>query len=160
MDPASTAVTVATFLASGQPFGRAYILCNMDSHSQRPRPLTSTSHSGQVTGWTGFIRVDGISYIWLGAPNNTNNLATQTAFSYTTTRSIFTLDVAGAVQMVVTFLSPITPSDMKRASLPFSYMNVDVHAIDGKTHDVQLYTDITAGESTATAQTQGPSIHL
>lgn len=102
--------------------------------------------SGQVTGWTGFIRVDGVSYIWLGAPNNTNLLAEQTAFSYTTTRSIFTLNVAGAVEMLVTFLSPITPSDMKRASLPFSYMNVEVRAIDGKSHDVQLYTDISAGE--------------
>lgn len=58
--------------------------------------------------------------------------------------------------MVITFLSSVTPDDLLRSSLPFTYMNVDVHATDGKTHNVQLYSDISAewvaGDHSARAQ--------
>ncbi|KAL8822556.1 MAG: hypothetical protein Q9191_006707 [Dirinaria sp. TL-2023a] len=54
------------------------------------------------------------------------------------------MDVAGAVTMNITFLSPVFPTDLKRQSLPFSYVDVAVSSSDGATHDVQLYTDITA----------------
>lgn len=70
----------------------------------------------------------------------------QTAFSYTSTRSIFTLDVDGKVQMTVTFLSPVTPTDYMRQSLVFTYLDVAVQSLDGAEHDVQLYSDISAGE--------------
>ncbi len=48
--------------------------------------------------------------------------------------------------MNVTFLSPIFPTDLKRQSLPFSYLDISVISSDGNPHDVQLYTDITAGK--------------
>lgn len=57
------------------------------------------------------------------------------------------MDVAGAVEMNITFMSPITPNDFKRQSLVFSYLNVEVSSLDGKDHDVQVYADISAGES-------------
>jgi len=41
--------------------------------------------TGQVTGWTGMIMVDGLPYLWMGAPPNVP-LVNQTAFSYTSTR--------------------------------------------------------------------------
>lgn len=69
----------------------------------------------------------------------------QTAFEYTATKSIFTMN-AGAVEMKITFLSPITPDDLKRQSLVFSYLNVEVSSLDGGNHDVQVYADISAGE--------------
>ena len=56
------------------------------------------------------------------------------------------MDVAGVVEMNITFLSPITPSDLMRQSLVFSYVDVSVTSTDGAAHDVQLYTDITAGK--------------
>lgn len=56
------------------------------------------------------------------------------------------MDVAGVVEMNITFLSPITPTDLMRQSLIFSYVDVSVTSIDGAAHDVQLYTDITAGK--------------
>ena len=68
----------------------------------------------------------------------------QTSLSYTSTRSIFTMDVAGKVQMNITFLSPVTPDDLKRQSLVFSYLHVDVESSDGAPHDVQLYADASA----------------
>jgi hypothetical protein len=105
-------------------------------------------YSGAVTAWTGLIRVDGTLYTWMGAPLPDANvpLVKQTAFSYTSTKSVFTLE-AGSVSLNVTFLSPVYPDDNKRQSLVFSYLNVDVESLDGASHDVQLYTDISAGKT-------------
>ena len=103
---------------------------------------------GAITGWTGYIRVDNVTYIWMGAPvvpNENNYYVTQTAYEYTPTRSIFTMDVAGAVGMNITFLSPVLPDTILEMSLPYTYLDVQVHSIDGKRHDVQIYTDISAG---------------
>ena len=57
------------------------------------------------------------------------------------------MDVAGVVEMNITFLSPVNPTDLMRQSLIFSYVEVSVTSTDGASHDVQLYTDITAGMS-------------
>lgn len=56
------------------------------------------------------------------------------------------MDVAGVVEMNITFLSSITPTDLMRQSLIFSYVDVSVTSTDGAAHDVQLYTDLTAGK--------------
>ncbi|OTB15176.1 hypothetical protein K445DRAFT_124558 [Daldinia sp. EC12] len=99
--------------------------------------------SQQNTGWAGFIRVDGKAYNWLGAPPGAD-VVDQTEFSYTSTRSTFVMNVGGKVEMNITFLSPVTPSDLKRQSLVFSYLDVGVHSLDGASHDVQLYADVSA----------------
>ena len=57
------------------------------------------------------------------------------------------MQVEGKVTMSVTFLSPITPDDMRRQSLVFNYMNVDIVSLDGANHSVELYSDISAGKS-------------
>lgn len=102
---------------------------------------------GQILGWTGLIRVDNTSYTWMGAPAPLPTVVTQTSFEYTSTRSTFVMEVAGLVEMNITFLSPVTPTDLKRQSLTFSYVDVSVTSTDGAAHDVQLYTDVTAGKS-------------
>ncbi|WPG98981.1 Hypothetical protein R9X50_00178300 [Acrodontium crateriforme] len=101
-----------------------------------------TFWAGAIIGWTGLIRVDGQAYTWMGAPDNHPTPVNQTDFTYTSTQSIFTMDVGGKVTMKITFLSPVTPEDEKRMSMPFSYMVVDVLSRDGKPHNVQLYTDV------------------
>lgn len=72
--------------------------------------------------------------------------ANQTAFQYTSTRSIFSLTVGDVVALNVTLLSPVTPQDAMRQSIPLSYMSVAVQSLDGSPHDVQLYTDMTGGK--------------
>lgn len=94
---------------------------------------------------TSFRAQDGQIYTWMGASNLSDVSAEQTAFEYTSTRSIFTLSAGDAVEMKVTFLSPVTPDELLRSSLPYSYMDVAVKSLDGDSHDVQLYTDISAG---------------
>ncbi|KAI1635106.1 glutaminase GtaA [Biscogniauxia mediterranea] len=97
----------------------------------------------QVTGWQGFVRVDGTPYAWMGAAPGADNVD-QTDFSYTSTRSNFVFSVGGKVEMNVTFLSPVTPSDLRRQSLTFSYLDVIVRSLDGSSHEVQLYADVSA----------------
>ena len=59
----------------------------------------------------------------MGASDQNDNYVKQTAFEYTSTRSIFTMSVGGSVQMKITFLSPVTPDELLRSSLPYSYMD-------------------------------------
>lgn len=100
---------------------------------------------GQIVAWTGLIRVDGKTFTWLGSPDAGSELATQTAYEYTASKSIFTIDVDGKVEIKASFISPLTPEDFKRQSLIASYLNVEVTSLDGADHSVQLYTDISAG---------------
>lgn len=102
--------------------------------------------NGRTLGWQGLIRVDGTAYGWMGAMASGPANVQQVAYEYTATQSIYTMNVNDEVQMNITFLSPITPDDWKRQSLVFSYMNVSVSAIDGNSHDVQVYADISAGK--------------
>lgn len=115
--------------------------------NSRTEPAVNIACRGQILGWTGLIRVDNKSYTWMGAPAPLPTVVTQTSFEYTSTRSTFVMDVAGVVEMNITFLSPVNPTDLMRQSLIFSYVEVSVTSTDGASHDVQLYTDITAGMS-------------
>jgi hypothetical protein len=90
------------------------------------------------------IRVDGKVFQWMGSPGAPN--VDQESFTYTSTKSIFNMKVDGKVRMIITFLSPVNPNDLKRQSLTLSYMHVAVSSLDGRNHNVQLYTDISAGE--------------
>ncbi|KAI0134147.1 glutaminase GtaA [Xylariales sp. AK1849] len=113
----------------------------------------STFWNQQITGWVGLIRVDGVAYTWLGAPLDWPQVVNQTDFSYTSTRSTFIMDVGGKIGMNITFLTPVTPDDLRRQSLTFTYLDVAVQSIDGASHDVELYADVSgewaSGDPTA-----------
>ena len=51
---------------------------------------------------------------------------TKCAYADATFRSTFTMNINQDVGMTIEFLSPVLPNHMKRQSLPFSYMNVQV----------------------------------
>lgn len=76
-----------------------------------------------------------------GAPN-----VEQIGMSYTATKTEFLLNVGGKVEMSVKFLSPVTPEDMRRQSLPFSYLDIAVRSLDRSSHKVQIYSDVTGGK--------------
>ncbi|KAH9924399.1 uncharacterized protein B0H18DRAFT_1119936 [Fomitopsis serialis] len=106
---------------------------------------SSTSHwpsfwNGVTLGWIGYLRVDEITYSLLGSSYYiTAGLVVETQL--TPTRTIQIIE-AGPMNVTLTFLSPIDPSDLVRQSLPFSYLAVDFASTDGQPHDVQLYFDI------------------
>lgn len=113
---------------------------------------------GSKTGMAGIVRIDGTSYLFMGDPKIVLNVPNgnhgkphtlkdfpraldQTALHTSPTRSRFELQ-GGGVGLVVEFLSPVEPNDLKRQSIPMSYVTVTARSIDGQSHDVQLYLDI------------------
>ncbi len=113
---------------------------------------------GHTTAMGGLVRVDGVSYMFMGNPGiiltvpngNQGTPSTvqgfelalqQTKLEVTPTRSRFTLE-GGGIELVAEFFSPVEPGDLKRQSIPLSYVLLSARSIDGHPHDVQIYADI------------------
>ncbi|HSZ43075.1 MAG TPA: DUF5127 domain-containing protein [Trebonia sp.] len=114
--------------------------------------------AGHTTAIGGIARVDGVSYMFMGDPGIILNVPNgnygtpstvqgfeqalrQTDVTITPTRSVFELE-GGGIGLTVEFLSPVEPGDTRRQSIPLSYVLISARSIDGKTHDVQIYADI------------------
>jgi Domain of unknown function (DUF5127) len=118
----------------------------------------------QILGWSVLVRVDGLTYSFLGAEglgflNGTVNL---TNVAVTPTQTVVTAR-AGAMQVNLTFLNPIEvrfhssvifnvlhayhlkPGDWVKQSIPFSYMAFTASSLDGAAHAVQVYSDVSGG---------------
>lgn len=74
-----------------------------------------------------------------------NPVVKQVSLEYTSTKSIFVFDVDGKVNLTVTFLSPVFADDLSRQSQQFSYISAKAKSVDGETHDVRLYMDVSGG---------------
>jgi hypothetical protein len=119
--------------------------------------------TGRTTAMTGIALIDGVSYVFIGAPGLPDVAPrgmTQTELTVTPTKSRFTLTAAG-IELTVTFLSPIEPGDLRRQSMPLSYVSVQARSVDGKAHRVSLYLDISAewtnGDSNASVAWESTS---
>lgn len=77
--------------------------------------------AGQNLTWAVMARVDGQTYNLMGVPdpNPRTKPGTVRSAEYTATHSIFTVS-AGHVLFTLDFLSPVSPSNYLRQSLPFS----------------------------------------
>lgn len=77
--------------------------------------------AGQNLTWGVIARVDGQAYSLMGVPGPYSRIrpAVVHAAEYTATHTIFTLS-AGSVSFKLDFLSPVSPSNYLRQSLPFS----------------------------------------
>ncbi|TFK89099.1 DUF1793-domain-containing protein [Polyporus arcularius HHB13444] len=94
-----------------------------------------------IMGWSGKIRVDQTTYVWMGQDGIGNGSAVVTDVQITPTRSIFVMQ-AGPMNLTINFLSPIEPSDWVKQSFPFSYISLEAASLDGASHSVQVYSDI------------------
>lgn len=100
--------------------------------------------TGSILGWAGYIRVDGDTYTFLGDPVVAGaKSAVQKSLEFTSTQSIFVM-TAGPVDINVNFLSPVEPTDLLKQSIPFSYLALSAVSNDGGSHNVSVYTDISA----------------
>lgn len=104
---------------------------------------------GGLVGWEGIVKVDGISYEYLGlgsqcppTPARLQSAKPQTV-SYDSQYSNFTF-LAGPVTIEASFFSPVTPKDVCRSSIPLSYLTTTVKSNDCEEHSVQFYSDINA----------------
>jgi Domain of unknown function (DUF5127)/Domain of unknown function (DUF4965)/Domain of unknown function (DUF1793)/Domain of unknown function (DUF4964) len=103
-----------------------------------------TFWTGRTTAMTGIAEIDGVPYLFLGAPNIDGHVLrglVQRSLKVTATRSAYVYE-GGGVQLAVTFLSPVEPGDLRRQSMPLSYVSADVRSVDGAAHTVKLYFDI------------------
>ncbi len=106
---------------------------------RRPRDL-ETFWNGSVTAIGGIARIDGAAYKFAGDPtivldvpnggygsqttvNDFEAALDQSDLQVTATRSIFTFQ-GGGVQLTMEYLSPVEPGDLRRQSIPMSYVLV------------------------------------
>lgn len=108
--------------------------------------LCLTLSSGKDAEWQGLIRVDGLSYNWMGAYQGPE-LVRQTGVTHAAAKSTFTFLVEDKVNMIVVFLSPRLNNDIKGHSCPLFYVDILVSSADNFDHEVQLYMDIPHGWS-------------
>lgn len=86
-------------------------------------------------------RVDGETYSLFGVPSLLSGTrpASMINARYTTTHTIFTLS-AGPAIFRLDFLSPISPRNYLRQSLPFSYLTI--YTSSTQSSKIQIYSDI------------------
>ncbi|KAH9938229.1 uncharacterized protein B0H18DRAFT_1112408 [Fomitopsis serialis] len=126
-------------LAVRSPYSSAWLPQNAGSGSA----LSNTwpqFWNGDTLGWAGFVKVDGVSYIFWELLQwqrlRTNKLRRPAC-------RVFVL-TAGPIQLTVTFLSPVEPTSLVNQSIPFSYMSVYATPTDANSHSVQVYSDISS----------------
>ena len=103
-----------------------------------------TFWTGATRAIGGLVRVDGVSYAIIGDPGRNVagvRLAQQTQLELTSTQSRYAF-AAGPVDVNVNFLSPVEANDLQRLSAPLGYIYVQAQSVDGATHAVQVYLDI------------------
>ncbi|KAI1615217.1 hypothetical protein EDD37DRAFT_511796 [Exophiala viscosa] len=103
-----------------------------------------TSHAefwqGAPLGWSVAVRVNGTAYSLFGNPGIGRPAVLNNA-EYTVTHSIFNFS-AGLAMVSLDFFSPVSPHNLLRQSLPFSYLTVSVTL--PSSGQIQVYSDIDA----------------
>lgn len=90
----------------------------------------------------GIVCIDGAPFVFAGAPDSPAlPQLEQISLAVTATTSAFVFN-GGGVRLEVTFLSPIDPSNLQRQSVPMSYITIHAASVDGKTHKVSVYLDV------------------
>lgn len=140
-------ILAATLLANGLDTGREHHrLCSASfEKSSTDAKYFLFNYRQGIQAWQGFIKVDGKAYNWMGGAPGAGNV-NQESLKYTSTRTTFTMNVGGLVRMAAEFFSPVYPDDLRRQSVPFSYLKISVVSLDGRSHNVQIYSDVSGGK--------------
>jgi hypothetical protein len=99
--------------------------------------------TGRIQALVGMIRIDGKTYRWMGSKPDGVPAMKQLSVRVTPTRTFYEFEQDG-VHLSATFVSPLLPKDLDVFSRPVAYLNWDLRAADGKTHDVAVYYDNSA----------------
>ncbi|GAA6007311.1 hypothetical protein JCM10207_001583 [Rhodosporidiobolus poonsookiae] len=107
-------------------------LVSMDPHFWTTAPV----------GWKGLLRVDGKVWNWMGDLTEWP-ACINASITHTAAETSFTLtDDPPTVALTASFLSPVTPADLFRQSLPFSYLHLSAASLDGQSHTVEVYSEV------------------
>ncbi|KAH8977286.1 hypothetical protein EDB86DRAFT_3167651 [Lactarius hatsudake] len=109
----------------------------------------STSNPFHKLGWSVLLRIDGSTYSFMEDDLASPGLARKDSVNVTDTIITPTQTLvaarAGPMQVNFTFLNPIEPGDWVKQSIPFSYLVFSAKSLDGATHAVQAYSDVSRG---------------
>jgi len=119
------------------PYTSCWSMAN-ELHADWPRHWT-----GKVHAMTGFIRVDGKPWRFMGSAPEVAETATQRSLEVRPTQTIYQFEAAGA-RLTLTFTAPLLLDDLELVSRPANYVTFEVASADGQPHRVELYFDITA----------------
>jgi hypothetical protein len=99
--------------------------------------------TGGIKAIAGMIRVDGKPYKFMGLAGQYPDveILPLKAVDITPTKTTLVLG-NNEITLELVFLTPALPDDLKLLSLPITYITASVKSVDGKTHDIQLYFDI------------------
>ncbi|KAI2624489.1 DUF1793-domain-containing protein [Xylaria nigripes] len=133
-------------LAVRNPYTSAWLSTSVNGEARMSQSPTFWTMS--EVGWEGLIAVDNVVYEYLGdssSPSNGANftLAAPLDVQFDSQSSNITFQ-AGPVTLEVSFLSPVTPKDLCRTSIPLSYMTATARSNDGKPHDIRFYSDVSS----------------
>ena len=111
-------------------------------------PGGTTRHwTGKPNGMAGLIRIDGDCFRFLGTAEETGEpdlpATWQTELEVRPLSTCCTFRQNG-VELRLAFTAPLLLSDPEILSRPVNYLSLTVRALDGKSHRVELYTDVTA----------------
>ncbi len=108
---------------------------------------TDALNAGPTRHWTGseqpltsLVRVDGKAFALMGAPGPGIAPMPQKGLAVLPTRTVYTFANA-AVEVRLSFVSPLLPDDLDVLSRPATYVVWNVRSLDGKPHDASVYLD-------------------
>ncbi len=103
--------------------------------------------TGCTRHWTGrrhtirgYVRVDGKTYRYMGEKDEFEALKAVSS-SVRTLSTEYVMQGAG-IELDVTFTSPLLPDDLELMSRPATYIDVSVKSVDGGSHSVDVYLEI------------------
>jgi Domain of unknown function (DUF5127)/Domain of unknown function (DUF4964) len=96
--------------------------------------------TGTPQSLSGLVRIDGKPYRIMGNEPEGIPAMEQRKLQVLPTRTVYEFE-AGGVGIMLTFMTPVLPSDLDVMSRPVTYVTWTVQSKDGKEHAVALYFD-------------------
>jgi hypothetical protein len=100
--------------------------------------------TGRSQCLAGLVRVDGQCWRYMGMSpwmEKVERAAEQRSLQVTPTRTTYVMSVGDAVELTLTFVTPMLPHDMDLVSRPITYVSWSARSLDGRPHAVQVYFD-------------------
>jgi hypothetical protein len=131
-------LSVAGFRPSAVPLLTGDPYFSVWSESNNLTDTNTVQWDGNTQELVSLIRIDGTTYRLMGDDPSTLAAFPQTSLTVTATRSIYTFSNSH-VAVTMTFETAALPNNLDVLTRPLSYINWDVHSVDGLTHQVQIY---------------------
>ena len=120
-------------------------MINVWSENDQLNQDSPTHYSGYPQDFFAGVRVDNAFFLLMGSPTPTWGTlmpATQTSVTVFATQTVYAFS-AGGVTLNLTFSSPLITDDWELLSRPAHYVTFSVASVDGASHMVKAYFDIT-----------------